>query len=689
MTRLKHISARNVKGKSFNYDLAPVTIVVGDNASGKTAVLAAVRLALLGYDPKLGRTAQGIFAACGCPGGGATEMAVSAGLTDNTSISRTWTMKRGKISYAGDEVEAIPPVMLDPTTYFALTGPARLNYVLSQVDLAALGLGCEPLLMKLNEAEAETEAAMMALAEVKGLVHGLENERQAASQSIYDWLTAVVEQITEMGKKTKATADTHEETVKGLTDGKAQDGDMTAIESVQPQINELREQLTEAVKAEANALNVFSTAERAVQEAKALAATAVDETTVQTAIAAQTSIIETAQQVKQAGERPKPAAMPTTRPTDASERAAFNAAQAKANATAQKVVSTAAEQKRLAKAIQDAKAHTNCPTCGHDITEKQSKVVADLEKQHEAAAQANAEATTAHSHAKAAEQAAGDALTAATTAITTWDALKQTVDGENLVFSGAYDHANLIFNSAQTAINTATAKIATLKASIEANAKANAAWVNLPALETASKEAGNTYAAAKAALEPIQEQIRQLESKQRQFIARTQDARRADQSRAALKTANERLAVFKAAFKVVKTEKERASEDAFTELLKHARKFTDGILKAPLEYKDGELGMTYQGNWISYKSFSGLEEVLSFTALGVALTQTHKGIRVVMLDEMGRCTAKNKKLVTNRLRDLISDGTIDQALLVDVEWQSYPQGHDVAIIQVDSEGESE
>ena len=688
--RLKHISARNVKGRSFDYDLAPVNIIVGDNASGKTAVLAAVRLALLGFDPKLGKTAQGIFLACGCPGGGATELASKGTLTDDTSISRTWTMKRGKISYMGDEAEAVPPVMLDPTTYFALTGPARLNYVLGQVDLAALGLGCEPLKAKLTkQALDDGNWNKDAYNEILDAIEAHETNRANESGSIYDWLTAVVEAITELGKKAKQTADTHEETVKGLTDGKAQDGDMTAIESVQPQINDLREQHTAAVTAEANALTTFSTAERSVQEAKELAGKAVDETTVQADIAEQTSIIETAKAVKPAGERPAPATMPAPRPTDASERAAFNAAQATANATAQKVVSTAAEQKRIAKAIQDAKAHTNCPTCGHDISEKQAQVVADLEKQHKKAALAYADATTAHSQARDAEQAAGDALTAATAAIAAWDTLKETVDGENLVFSGAYEHANLVYTTAQTTINTATAKIAALKASIEANAKAHAAWVNLPVLYTTSERTGEDYATAKAATKAIQDQIPTLESKQRQFIARTQDARRADQSRASLKTAQERLAVFKAAFKVVKAEKERAAGDAFGQLLKHARKFTDGLIQSPLEFRDDEIGRTQDGNWISWKVFSGFESLVAFMGLGVALTQSHKGIRLVLADEAGVCDAKNKKLLVQRLRELIAAGTIDQAFLADVSSDGYEENDDVKLIQVDFPTKSE
>ena len=145
MNLIKTLSAENLKGRSFSYDLSPVNVIIGDNEVGKTAVLDAVIMTLLGYKLKPGkpplRSAAAIFRSCGCRGGGATELDLQAELTDGQTIHRNWTMKRGKISYTGPDAEWIPPLLLDPTGFFAISGPERRNHVLRQCDLAALGLG--------------------------------------------------------------------------------------------------------------------------------------------------------------------------------------------------------------------------------------------------------------------------------------------------------------------------------------------------------------------------------------------------------------------------------------------------------------------------------------------------------------------------------------------------------------------
>jgi hypothetical protein len=197
MNRIKTLTARNLKAQTFSLDLAPVNIVTGKNYSGKTAVLTAIRLALLGSDPNLGKTGPAIFAACGCPGGGATSLTVSAIMQDGADIARMWTMKKGKVTYTGPEDEYIPPVMLDPTTFFSLTGPARLNYVLSQVDLGEMGISETTLIAKLNEATpAGTEATAAAQKAVIAAIQAAEVDRALTDGSIYDWLNATVIAIT-------------------------------------------------------------------------------------------------------------------------------------------------------------------------------------------------------------------------------------------------------------------------------------------------------------------------------------------------------------------------------------------------------------------------------------------------------------------------------------------------------------
>jgi hypothetical protein len=114
---------------------------------------------------------------------------------------------------------------------------------------------------KLTEAAVDfpsTEAAKVAFVETIQTMKKAEDDRAADDASVYDWLVAVVDAITELGKKAKATVETHEETIKGLTDNKASDADMSALQSVQPEINAARERHTAAVGAEATALAAFS-----------------------------------------------------------------------------------------------------------------------------------------------------------------------------------------------------------------------------------------------------------------------------------------------------------------------------------------------------------------------------------------------------------------------------------------------
>jgi hypothetical protein len=685
MSRIKTLRANNLKGYSFDEDLAPVNIVVGDNTSGKTAVLAAVKLVLLGYEPRWGKTSGATFGACGSKGGGATSLTVQALLDNDTLLSRVWEIKRGKVSYTGPEHEYIPGMLLDPTTYFALSGPARLNYVLSQVDLSKVGISCEAVCANLvKDIKPETGPAVEALHEVQALIAELEAERQNEDASIYDWLTAVVDKITTTGKEAATAANTHEQTVKGLTSNKADDGDMSAIESVQPEINDAREEHTKAVQAEANAENAYTAARNALNDAKQLAAKAVDESKVHAEIEAQKAVIERAKLVPVAGEPPIQRLMTTPRPTDAPEHAAFNAAQAKAQATARELFNTAAEQQRLLKSIQDAKAHTSCPTCGHDITEKQAKVVAELEKQYTKALKAAEKAGIEHKAAADAEKAAGDATIHVTADIAAWDTASQQLLKENQEKVAKWNKSTAEFNAAQSTINTATATIQKLEASLAANATAAEAWAKLPALEKAAQEAGETATAATRAIQPILDRIRMMEGKQRQFIARTQDARRADQSRAAYAAAKAKADIYNASLKVVAGEKDRVATEAFELLLRHARKFTDGILKAPLEYRDGELGMTYQGNWVGYKYFSGAEELIAFAGLAVALTQNEKPVvRIVMMDELGKLDKNNKVKLADRMVQLHQQGVIDQFIGCDVQRDDYLHlGHKLADFQV-------
>lgn len=688
MSKIKTLSARNLKGLTFSHELAAVNIVSGANYSGKTAILTSIRLALQGYDAKLGKTNTGIFDACGCPGGGATELAVHADLDDGAVIDRQWSMKRGKISYTGPEESYIPPLLLDPTTYFSMTGPARLNYVLSQCDLAALGLGCDALLDTMKPVLFPLALTSDAGKEASIIVHTKITELEAAraeeDASIYDWMVQVVEEITKLRDGVKKEVDTHEKTIKGMTTSKADDNDMSAIQSVQPQINEARAKLEEAVRAEANALTTSLTAQRDYQKAFTLASTAVDETAAQTNIQAQEAIIAEAGKVPAPGEPPQAQQMPTERPSCVGEMASKSVIQAHAD-TALRAEAKALDAVNDMKAkIQAARDHTTCPTCGHDITEKQTETIKTLESQLATAEAKHKTAQETAEHNASALVLATSTFNAAEANCKAWDTAKATLDSQNQQALAQWNEKTRKFNAAQAQINEANAKITQIRAGLAGNAHAAAARASLPTLDQAAKDAVSAHQSAGQPIRTLKEQIGQLEAKQRQFVARTQDQKRFDQSQASLKVAREKLDVYKAALKLVAGEKDRVSQAAFDSLLAKARLFTDGLIRSPLEYHNDEIGRTEAGNWVSWKVFSGFESLVAFMGLGVALTQTHKGIKIVLADEAGVCDAGNKAKLVCRLLELTQTGVIDQAVLCDVSDAGYPTADGLKIIRVDA-----
>ena len=343
--------------------------------------------------------------------------------------------------------------------------------------------------------------------------------------------------------------------------------------------------------------------------------------------------------------------------------------------------------KRIEAEIEAAKHKTNCPTCGQGISHLQAEVIKNLQQQLKVTAGKDVSLTNVLAFAQGNVATAQDRLTVIETAIRAWDEAKAVLDTNNQSALRTYNAKVNSYNGAQRAINDARATIQRLEAGIAANAGAREAWANLPALERASQETETAYATARDAVPPIAEQIRQLETSQRQFIARTQNERLAGQSRAQLTTASERLAVFKAALKVVSDEKLRAGEEAFNSLLKHARLMTDGNLRAPLEFRDGDLGMTFDGNWIDIGEFSGKQQIFALAGLGLALTQNNQGVRIVLVDELGRLTAMNKWKLIGTLLELIKQGVIDQAVLADVSANDYQPNPDVTVINVDMAGE--
>src|SRR5205814_1595060 len=225
--KIKIIQGENIKGQSFNHDLKPVTLIVGDNYTGKSARIEAVKLALLGYVPGLGRRPQDIFAL-------ATGTKMVAGITDEagTTIRREWRMENGAIKTSNmlGLTASTPPVLLDTREYFEKTAADRLQYVFSKVDASRLGYTTEASVtaeLRALKPEAPNEHHEAAIDRVLAKAKALSEHRAAEEATLQEWLSLLLEELRVEQKENNAVL----KSMVGMVSGTAQ---LKAAEPLRP-----------------------------------------------------------------------------------------------------------------------------------------------------------------------------------------------------------------------------------------------------------------------------------------------------------------------------------------------------------------------------------------------------------------------------------------------------------------------
>ncbi len=94
-----------------------------------------------------------------------------------------------------------------------------------------------------------------------------------------------------------------------------------------------------------------------------------------------------------------------------------------------------------------------------------------------------------------------------------------------------------------------------------------------------------------------------------------------------------------------------------------ANKLAAGILKGPLVFEEGVIGMRQGQNFVSSRVFSGTESAITMMGLTAGLA-AKSALRVLILDEVARLDAKNAEQLVKNLQAMVSDGDIDQFILI-------------------------
>lgn len=194
------LSYSNLKGRTKSLVLGPVNVVVGSNFAGKSTILTALRLALLGYDPSLGRTNQATWQLSSGP-----AMSVALSGKDQT-ISREWKSQRGSVQCIGKTGSVVPDLLIDVRAFFGKTVKERSAYIMGLVPIPdAMVSGPE-----MHKAIGEIGAAE----DVREFVDFWIEDRRERETPAGQWLTDMIASAEVRAKDAKAEASEAEATVR-------------------------------------------------------------------------------------------------------------------------------------------------------------------------------------------------------------------------------------------------------------------------------------------------------------------------------------------------------------------------------------------------------------------------------------------------------------------------------------------
>lgn len=281
--------------------------------------------------------------------------------------------------------------------------------------------------------------------------------------------------------------------------------------------------------------------EAEITAAKVLAAKVVDETAIKADIAKLEATRDALAAVSKPGQKPVAMPMPTERPSAVGELASKNVMAAHAD-SAQRAEAMAEDAiKVLRQSIADAQKQTCCPTCGHDITDKQKEIIHDLERKLEAASVALGKAKDTTEHNMKAFILATNSYNAAVAAGEQWDRDQTALRVSNQNVLDAWNDLVANYNAAQSKVNELNSQIAALQNQLDGNAKAHEAWVNLPTLalkltaaEQENEVAIEAYNKAAAALDAADGALNSLKIKQTGYNLLADEARSLETERQSL-----------------------------------------------------------------------------------------------------------------------------------------------------------
>lgn len=633
--KLTKIIARNLQGSSFELDLRAINLLIGPNYVGKTTRANAVILLLIGYLPKLGKLPSATFGLCS-----GRELYVE-GHFDDPATSRTLIMWR-RWYLSGDKVKTekhIPTqfeqaegqqlaVMLNAEEYFSQSDRERAEYVFANVSGASMSTPGQ-ILSRVHGALSEDqdlsqEAVKKITDDFAKMMEG-EEEGNAlfagwTTQTFVDW---AIESSATLEKEAKSAAAVFEKTVQGLAYLRTQDATSKSAATIAGERDAAAKELEEKV------------ARREVLSQQALSArrAAMDRDTATKALAgkaeAEAKVARCTELV--ASITAEMEALPNVTKEDldddrAEEQDASNAVtRLGTKKEGVEIRISTLENERAGLGSQE-----KCPYCGATgggwKALKEAEITSELaqvQQQHEALKEELVHA--AHR------------LDRARQARTSRAALNAKRAEKRL----ALDNAQWAQTAAEKELATITAKqqvLDSIVVPVVDESAIDALGVEIDALRV-------KYAKADAELKAT--------------LGRENDLKRLAEAESAREEQVQYRSAAKAMSKLFQGERDSLVTAIFGPLIERANSLFGHLMLTPLAYHDGMIGTWRGGIFVTHRTLSGAEELLTFTAIQAALS-SQCPIRITFIDEMGRFTLGTGVRVVNQIWKAITEKAVDQ-----------------------------
>jgi hypothetical protein len=606
------ITGRNVKGRDFSYALEKVNVITGcDNFRGKTTILETIRVCLIGYLPRLGKQPSATMTLAGED---RQDMEMIMNFENDLVIKHTWKRKKDGATYDGEIPQALatPIVLLDPNyDYFSKTAAERINSIMSRITFGE-EFSDAAILERLQKIEVIPAAlSQKASKEMLSLVQESIKNRSSTKELPQAWMESLTAKFTEEQKANKQFKDQQSKQLQGIKATQPTVPPKDTSKELQEKQNRLAI-ITAELTAGSTLIATQNKNEARIAELTAIKnSTPEDPAPLRARLADLETTISTQKNILASGE------IESGKLRERRQKAVGNR-----NAKNEELESVKKQLDDLAKALA-------CPFCRSNAP-GWSQIVSD----HLAAEIARISSETARlaDEIKVIDQE-GLKIKGRL------DQIRQENQDRELT-KGEWLHDLKIMDAAITAKQTAETELSILQKAVDlpdpnhlASLEAEKNTINLAITELTSKtNIFNQYASNNALM-------RSTESKMLEYQAFEEFYKKAGA---------EMLAIQK---EFVTT--------AFGSLLEKALCVTHDILLAPLEFKNGDLGMMSKSGWVSHKVFSGAEESIAYAAFSVALAQTAP-CKIVLIDEMDRIQQPRRKLLIDRMIELTDKGVIDQ-----------------------------